>query len=226
MLISLIERYQDKGEHEIIRYGNWSAALRHFENACEEGDIPEIADLKNFLDPIPESQQADALCDLIAAHIKQSWALGKKSKLDSYLIEFPNLGSLSELPISLIEDEFLVRYLRPHGDFPEINDYKNRFSENLEVTRLLHRRCLNDERYIKLHQIGSGATSVVWEGFDGNDREIFLYRGYGEPIQITDNDFDDFGPRINRRGDVVWAGKADNDLEIFQSQASFGGCCQ
>jgi len=166
MLISLIERYQDKSEREIIRYGNWSAALRHFENACEEGDIPEIADLKNFLDPIPESQQADALCDLIAAHMKQSWAVGKKRKLDSYLIEFPNLGSLSELPISLIEDEFLVRYLRPHGDFPEVRDYENRFSENREVARLLHRRCLNDERYIKLHQIGSGATSVVWEGFD------------------------------------------------------------
>ncbi len=191
MLISLIERYQDKGEHEIIRYGNWAAALRHFENACEEGDIPDIADLKNLLDPIPESQQPGALCDLIAAHMKRSWASGEKKKLDSYLLEYPNLGSLTDLPFSLIEDEFLVRYLRPHGDFPEIIDYEKRFSENPEVARLLRRRCLNDERYIKLLQIGSGATSVVWEGYDSLADQAVAIK---IPLSTLDKKTDELGP--------------------------------
>ena len=54
---------------------------------------------------------------------------------------------------------------------------------------------------------------VVWEGFDGNDSEIFLYDGRSI-IQLTNNSYQDARPQISRRN-VVWMGFDGNDLEIF-----------
>src|SRR3990170_1217088 len=54
---------------------------------------------------------------------------------------------------------------------------------------------------------------VVWEGYDGNDWEIFLHNG-SSIIQLTDNTFDDVGPEIDG-GQVVWRGSDGHDFEIF-----------
>ena len=62
---------------------------------------------------------------------------------------------------------------------------------------------------------------VVWVENDGNDWEIFLYRGYGfDPIQITNNDLDDFGytggtPNINNNNKVVWTGYDGSNWQIY-----------
>ena len=55
---------------------------------------------------------------------------------------------------------------------------------------------------------------MVWNGFDGNDYEIFLYDGL-ETVRITDNAYDDRIPQINASGQVVWYGSDGNDNEIF-----------
>ena len=43
---------------------------------------------------------------------------------------------------------------------------------------------------------------VVWEGYDGHDLEIFLYSN-GTITQITDNEYDDYSPRMNSKGQIV-----------------------
>ncbi len=48
-------------------------------------------------------------------------------------------------------------------------------------------------------EINNGGQ-VVWRGYDENDYEIFLYDGRGEPIQLTDNEYDDYDPQINNGG--------------------------
>jgi hypothetical protein len=62
----------------------------------------------------------------------------------------------------------------------------------------------------------------VWQGFDGNDWEIFLYsKQLVDNVivrlvtQITDNQYDDLYPQINSKGQIVWQGFDGNDYEIF-----------
>ena len=55
---------------------------------------------------------------------------------------------------------------------------------------------------------------VVWEEWDGNDYEIFLYDGTAV-TQVTNNSRQDINPRINDSGHVVWIGWDDHDWEIF-----------
>jgi hypothetical protein len=53
-------------------------------------------------------------------------------------------------------------------------------------------------------QINS-AGQVVWQGWDGNDWEIFFWSG-SSVQQLTHNDRNDINPRINANGKVVWQG--------------------
>lgn len=166
MLISLIERFQRDGEHDTIRYAFWAAALRRFKIACEGDGIPEIAEIKQYLGQVPQDQIPGACCDLIAEHLASSWVAGCKTRLDDYLDLIPDLDSLEKLPTDLIEDEFLARHDECNGDFPAIKEYRERFPGRSDVVRKLQSRCLDDERLVKLHRIGCGATSIVWEAFD------------------------------------------------------------
>jgi len=48
-------------------------------------------------------------------------------------------------------------------------------------------------------------NDVVWQGFDGNDYEIYMYDWLLDWIwQITDNSYDDLYPQINNNGDIAW----------------------
>src|SRR4030065_190536 len=55
---------------------------------------------------------------------------------------------------------------------------------------------------------------VVWEGYDGSDREIFLYDGTSIS-NISNNSFADWFPQINNNNYVVWEGSDGSDGEIF-----------
>ncbi len=56
---------------------------------------------------------------------------------------------------------------------------------------------------------------MVWRGRDGTDYEVFLYDGHGETIQLTDNDYYDYLPQINSRGQVVWYAESESYDEIW-----------
>ena len=62
---------------------------------------------------------------------------------------------------------------------------------------------------------------MAWQGWDGNDYEIFLYDGHSIK-QLTENTYNDAGPSggpcVNAKGQVVWNGRPDGlgaSLEIF-----------
>jgi hypothetical protein len=67
-----------------------------------------------------------------------------------------------------------------------------------------------DDRNTQINTSGD----VVWDGYDGNDYEIYLYSD-GNITQITDNSFYDLLPQINADRDVVWYGFDGNDNEIY-----------
>jgi len=55
---------------------------------------------------------------------------------------------------------------------------------------------------------------VVWQGFDGDDFEIYLFNGTNT-IKLTSNLHDDVNPSI-RDGMICWMGYHDNwDPEIY-----------
>jgi len=166
MLISLIERFQRDGENEVIPYALWAAALHRFKNDCDDGGIPDIAQIKSYLIPVPENQTFGACCDLIAGHMTYSWSEGMRNQLEDYLNLIPQLSSLEKIPADLIEDEFLARYDESNGDFPEVREYRQRFPGRPEVIQKLQSRCMNGEHIVKLRRIGCGATSIVWKAFD------------------------------------------------------------
>jgi hypothetical protein len=60
-------------------------------------------------------------------------------------------------------------------------------------------------------QIHNG--QVVWQGYDGQDYEIFYWDGTNIH-QLTNNNYDDVDPQINN-GQVVWQGYDGHDWEIF-----------
>jgi len=69
-----------------------------------------------------------------------------------------------------------------------------------------------DNEYYDQHpQIHNGM--ITWEGYDGNDWEIFFHNGTSI-VQVTDNEFDDENPQIHN-GTVTWMGDDGNDGEIY-----------
>lgn len=61
-------------------------------------------------------------------------------------------------------------------------------------------------------------NKLVFEGFDGNDNEIFLYDGI-EIVQITDNTYDDYQPNIFE-DTIVWSGAVQSRYQIFMATSS------
>jgi hypothetical protein len=170
MLVSLVGRCGAEVEQEMDRYAAWSAALRRLRYDWGQGRRPHMRQLRDYLQEVPTDQQAEALQDLIAAHLTLTWQSGKGMPLESYLGEFGAdfvaLASAAAVPADLIEDEFLARYLWPHGDCPHLEEYQRRFPGRDDLTELLRQRCLDGGRYVKLRRRGRGGMAEVWEAYD------------------------------------------------------------
>ncbi|MFN8549058.1 MAG: hypothetical protein U0527_14095 [Candidatus Eisenbacteria bacterium] len=68
---------------------------------------------------------------------------------------------------------------------------------------------------------------VVWQGFDGQDWEIFTREVAGGAVhQITNNTTDDWHPKINASGRIVWDRFDGQDYEIFSSSFEGTGVVQ
>ena len=63
----------------------------------------------------------------------------------------------------------------------------------------------------------SGAT-VVWCGHDGNDYEVFFYKG-GEVIQLTDNAHDDLSPQVSGSYVAWYGGGPPHDVFFYDGTA-------
>ncbi|GAB4534693.1 MAG: hypothetical protein Tsb0014_21110 [Pleurocapsa sp.] len=61
----------------------------------------------------------------------------------------------------------------------------------------------------------TSGNNIVWQGFDGQDYEIFFYDGISIQ-QITDNDYDDIDPQISGEN-IAWQGFDGQDYEIYMA---------
>lgn len=170
MLVSVIGRYAEAAEREVDRYAGWLTALRQLRSDWETAGWLAVARLPGFLQSVPPEYRPEAVQDLVAEHLRFAWQAGRGSPLEVYLQELaPDLGDLASpatVPADLVEDEFLARYLPPHGDTPAPEEYEQRFPGRPDVMKLLRSRCLDGGRYVKLRKRGQGAMGVVWEAYD------------------------------------------------------------
>jgi hypothetical protein len=202
MLIPIVERFQKEGERETDQYAAWLGAIRRLQSDFQSGSPPPISGLRDYLQYIPEDQQSDALQDLIAEHLHLSWKTGKALLLDTCLDEFketfPQWCSHQSVPADLIEDEFLARYQSPLGDTPSLEEYQNRFPGRTDLISALSRRCLDGERFVKLHCCGLGAIGAVWAAFDHQEHR---------PVAIKE-------PRVNLIENDIALRQFDNEATI------------
>ncbi len=66
-----------------------------------------------------------ALTELIKVDLQGQWALGRWKLVESYMEEFPELGQRDEVPVSLLEAEFVAR--KEVGGGVDLSEYVNRF---------------------------------------------------------------------------------------------------
>ncbi len=157
-------------------YAAWSAAIGELHNDSEQAEHFPVGQLWDYLDDIPQQQRSEALLDLIAEHMRLAWQAGEGTRLEPYLAEFGDefaeLASAAVVPADLVEDEFLARYVLPHGDTPAVDEYQQRFPTRADVMKLLQRRFLDGGRYVKLQQCGRGAMGEVCEAYDCHLRRL------------------------------------------------------
>jgi len=193
-IVSLVKRLHNKTVPILppTRYADWTNAAARLEADFLRQSRPQIEDLENYLEAVPREQQLDAMQDLVAAHLRHSWAAGMGKVLFDYFAEIEILRQLERVPVDLVEDEFLARHQLPHGDIPSIASYEKSYPGRADIAERLRSRCLDDGRYVKLHRIGVGSVGVVWEGFDrGACRAVAIkeplahLRGDSEALKAT-----------------------------------------
>jgi hypothetical protein len=165
-----------EGRWEVDSYSGWLAAVRELRTDWKGGSRPGASDLRCYLQPVPPDQQAEACQDLVAEHLRLTWEGGRGKLIEEYLAElgtdFPELASSATTPADLIEDEFLARYLMPHGDTPLPDEYARRFPHRDDVLARLRLRQLDGGRYTRLRKCGIGGMAEVDEAYDHHLRRI------------------------------------------------------
>jgi formylglycine-generating enzyme required for sulfatase activity/serine/threonine protein kinase len=83
--------------------------------------------LASRVDGIPagSSWRLPALAEMVKIDLERQWQLGRQVSLESYLVEFPELGSPTDVSVDLIQAEYEVR--RHFGAPLTLADYQNRF---------------------------------------------------------------------------------------------------
>jgi WD40 repeat protein/serine/threonine protein kinase len=103
--------------------------LCDFDDAWRSGTAPCI---EHFLPPgsAADPSQREHLHELIKIDLEYRWRQsvhGKAPLLEQYLIQFPALGSVAELPLDLLGEEYRVRHR--WGDRPPHAEYAARFPQ-------------------------------------------------------------------------------------------------
>ena len=94
--------------------------------------------LANRVDQIPpgSSWRLPALAEMVKIDLERQWRRGRQVSLESYLEEFPELGSPGDVSADLIQAEYEVR--RQFGAPAALEDYVRRFPHQAgELARLI-----------------------------------------------------------------------------------------
>jgi serine/threonine protein kinase len=82
-------------------------------------------DMGAFLPPADHPLRTLVLQELVKADLEFRWRRGDALNLEQYLARYPELQSTTELPTTLILEEYRVRHL--YGDKPDLVLYQSRF---------------------------------------------------------------------------------------------------
>jgi hypothetical protein len=173
---------------------SWKECLARFHAACADGKRPGIAELRDWVLRVPPEDQPDALVDLVAEHVRNSWQAGQGTRLEQYIEahgpDFAIVALADTLPGDLVEREFIARHEFPgHSDHPDLAEYARRFPGRDDVLDALEARCLDDGRYVKVKQLGRGGLVRVWLAYD---RHLGRHVALKEPL-----------PEFARSGEVL-----------------------
>jgi tRNA A-37 threonylcarbamoyl transferase component Bud32 len=170
MLIPLVARLQCPPCTDANRFAAWKGAIERLHDDWMRCSTVELGNLGQYLSDLPVDQQPEAIVDLVAKHLRLSWCVGEKRLLEDYLSVLRTVGvalsGMMGMPADLVEDEFLARHTIPHGDMPHMEHYARRFPARCDILQLLRRREVASGRFVKLAQLGQGASAEVWVAFD------------------------------------------------------------
>lgn len=137
-----------------------------------------------------------------------------KEAFDLYLYENGVTNKINEKVIFALDENYSYRHINKMGQVVWASNERAGLYDNIvhlydgsgivQLKPMVH----------NINPVINNSGQVVWQGWDGNDYEIFLYSD-DQVIQVTDNEEDDAFPVINDEGVLAWQGSDGNDLEIF-----------
>lgn len=176
MLIPLVARTQGESCQLRDTFSAWRDALERLRIARGQGANIEPALLPVHLDAVPQEQRSDAIVDLVSEHMKSSWQGGIGRLVEDYFSTLGRENSLwgtaENVPVDLVEEEFLARHCAPFGDVPSLDEYRRRFVGRDDVASVLAKRHIGARRFVLLRRLGIGAVGDVWEAYDRRNRTL------------------------------------------------------
>ncbi len=128
-MATLNPRLADLADDDRQMLESW---LVEFDEKWDEGS------LSSRLDQIPpgSSWRLPALCEMVKIDLQRQWKSGRQVSLESYLEQYPELGSPGDVSADLIQAEYEVR--RQFGAPVTLDDYVRRFPHQAEeLARLI-----------------------------------------------------------------------------------------
>ena len=98
--------------------------------------------------------------------------------------------------------------------WPQVNDsgdivwMQRRWGDGYYWQILLNNEPLTDNQAHDQHPVIDNDGRIAWQGFDGNDYEIYAWLD-GAVVQITDNDYDDQAPHLVTGSPLVWHAESE-----------------
>jgi serine/threonine protein kinase len=124
------------GQLNTVQFQQLDELAHQFTQACDAaGAEAGAVDFNPFLPPAGNSARPAVLHELVKTHLEICWRRGLRTTLADYVVKFPELGSMHELPGKLIYEEYRIRQL--YGDKPGLAAYKVLFPSQYEELQRL-----------------------------------------------------------------------------------------
>ena len=189
---------------------NFDLLILGFERAWQRNDPPKIAAFLEQTSPVASQERLRLLMELICIDLEFRWRTSSRGPhsherlvLEVYASKFPEFGSLDQLPLELIGEEYRVR--SQWGDRPTHADYLSRFharqeqlrAELVRIDRQLEEE-LADPRATSLRLSGPSADQAL-EGPLVSHHDIQL---------LADDQRREDGQGLARRGSTARDGRS------------------
>src|SRR5260370_19061938 len=130
--------------------------LATFQGEWQEG---QLAARVRGLSDLDEPLRPTALIGLVRVDLERHWLKGNAVRLESYLTDYPELGTAETVPVELILAEYMAREAKGHA--PDWQELTERFPTRVEEVRRLVESVLGTLRNsASTHRSRSGSRSI------------------------------------------------------------------